>query len=243
MTELSKPGARAFLADLESLLKSLPNAQQMHRSICQTITLAKGDKSQRHLATPEAAFLNAYVVPTLYKVICNVSGMNEERAKHALLNEYWRCAKAFSIDSPGRTQYHPFSKVLGMSAESIYSEWTNLSRRALFQSCPDFALRNPFPYKIVFEGKYFSAGSLARARQELVRDIYQTFFYLGLPPVPQTKTSRAEWDYDYACLVAFDASKSGTLRQAWSNLPDTAAKTFWEGGNIYVMILGGDGRD
>jgi hypothetical protein len=52
---------------------------------------------------------------------------------------------------------------------------------ALTQSCPDFATRNPFPFKIVFEGKYFEKGGRDKATTELVTSIYQAFFYRGLP--------------------------------------------------------------
>jgi hypothetical protein len=43
--------------------------------------------------------------------------------------------------------------------------------------------------------------------------------------------------YEYACLLAFDASPGGTLHQSWESLPATVKRGFWEGANVYSMIL------
>jgi hypothetical protein len=58
--------------------------------------------------------------------------------------------------------------------------------------------------------------------------------------VPETKTHPA-WDYDYACLLAFDASAEGNFLYAWESLDTSVKKGFWESANIYVMILRGQG--
>jgi hypothetical protein len=107
----------------------------------------------------------------------------------------------------------------------------------LTQSCPDFALRKPFAHSIVFEGKYFARGSKEYAARQLVADLYQAFFYRGLPSVEATKRGHPEWDYDYACLLAFDASPAGSLKDAWDSLGSSVKKSFWEGANIFVMII------
>jgi hypothetical protein len=73
----------------------------------------------------------------------------------------------------------------------------------------------------------------------LVSDIYQAFFYRGLPRVDATKRGHPEWDYDYACLLAYDASPDGTLVAAWEALDSSVRQSFWDGANIYVMILRG----
>jgi hypothetical protein len=41
----------------------------------------------------------------------------------------------------------------------------------------------------------------------------------------------------YACLLAFDASPDGTLQQSWESLPGKVKRGFWEGANVYAMIL------
>jgi hypothetical protein len=98
----------------------------------------------------------------------------------------------------------------------------------LTQSCPDFALRDPFPYSILFEGKYFPRGSPELAQRHLVTDICQPSFYRGLPRLAATKR-HPEWNYDYACLMAYDASRAGTLTSAWKALPLETRRSFWEG--------------
>jgi hypothetical protein len=42
-----------------------------------------------------------------------------------------------------------------------------------------------------------------------------------------------------ACLFAFDATPEGHFLNAWSSLDSKVRKGFWEGANIYVMILRG----
>jgi hypothetical protein len=48
-----------------------------------------------------------------------------------------------------------------------------------------------------------------------------------------------ERKYDYACLMANDASPEGTLSSAWTELHPQTRRSFWEGANVYVMILRG----
>ena len=107
-----------------------------------------------------------------------------------------------------------------------------------YSSCPDMALRSPCPHKVVIEGKYFPKGSLQAAETELVTNIYQAFFYRSLPTVPET-SKHAAWDYDYACLLACDATEEGALLKAWTSLDKRVRKSCWEGANTYVMILSG----
>jgi len=105
-------------------------------------------------------------------------------------------------------------------------------------SCPDLALRAPSPYRTVFEAKYHSAPGVVRAETELVRNIYQAFFYLALPRLLETKT-HAAWDYEYACVLAYDATADGAMVQAWGSLPTEVKSACWTGANVYVMILRG----
>jgi hypothetical protein len=235
-------GAHAFLEQVERELNaSLPPPDEMERYIRETVKRAKANYSERHLRLPEAAFLNGYAIPKLAELIAGKLSPNEVR--EALLNEYHPSMPWLSCASPARTLKHPFTKVLGASAETIYARWADSTNpSALVQSCPDFALRKPFQHAILFEGKYFASGSLQYAKRALVNDIYQAFFYRGLPFVEATKRGRAAWDYEYACLLAYDASREGTLKSAWEGLPERVRESFWNGANIYVMILGGQGR-
>jgi len=237
-----KDDAHRFLTKLEKSLQALPSAYEMHAWVRSTTQANKGPRGDRHLRGPEAAFLNGHVIPALFRAICD-EGLSVPDARRALLNENHPSLPQYSVDSPARTVRHPFTKTIGTSPEKIYERWVDPDNAsALVQSCPDFALRAPFPHSIVFEGKYFTQGSSKHGKQELVRDIYQAFFYRGLPSVEETKRGRAGWAYEYAVLIAYDASPLGTLRNAWDDLPSKVRNGFWSGANLYVMILGGSGR-
>jgi hypothetical protein len=89
---------------------------------------------------------------------------------------------------------------------------------------------------VVFEGKYFERGAAKKAETDLVTNIYQAFFYRSLPRIDGT-AKRPAWDYDYGCLLACDASPEGTLRAAWDGLSTKVKEGFWDGANIYVMVV------
>ncbi|MGC1649905.1 MAG: hypothetical protein WA741_29115 [Candidatus Sulfotelmatobacter sp.] len=178
-------------------------------------------------------------LPVVFGLLQTRSGLSLEQARRALLNEYHRTMPDISCQSPIRWERHPFRKVLGASASDIYRGWANPDTgHALTQSCPDFSLRDPFPHSILFEGKYFPRGSLEFAQRQLVALIYQAFFYRGLPRLAPNK-KHPEWSYDYACLMAYDGSPGATLSSAWKELPARTQRSFWEGANVYVMILRG----
>ena len=105
-------------------------------------------------------------------------------------------------------------------------------------SYPDMALREPFPFKTVFECKYFRQGDLQAGMTALVEGVYQAFFYLGLPRHPET-AKRPAWEYDFACLLALDVSEKGGLKKAWERVSETVKAGIWDGANICVMILRG----
>jgi len=71
----------------------------------------------------------------------------------------------------------------------------------------------------------------------LIDGVYEAAHYRGLPKVPSKSTGEPEWDYDFGCLLAYDASDGGTLEAAWKSVRNKSA--FWGGGNIYVMIIRG----
>lgn len=230
MDGTTKDQALEFLKELETTLnRELPAPTEMESWIRNTVAAAKSDDKQKHLRLPEAAFLNGQALPVLFAVLGTHGGLSREQAQRALLNEYHRTMPDISRQSPIRWERHPFRKTLGVSASDIYRGWTNPENgRALTQSCPDFSLCDPFPHSILFEGKYFARGSLELAQRELVTDIYQAFFYRGLPHLAATK-KRLESSYDYACLMAYYASRAGTLTSAWTALHPQTRRSFWEG--------------
>ena len=70
------------------------------------------------------------------------------------------------------------------------------------QSCPDFAFREPFPYKVVFEGKYFEKGGREWAQNELPALIYQAFSTAHCPMWPNTNPRQDGITTSRACLPA-----------------------------------------
>jgi hypothetical protein len=155
-----------------------------------------------------------------------------------MLGEYLAMRKDYTGNtSPQRQARHPFGKGIGDKPQTIMRRWKgDPPNKETIKSAPDLALRSPFPFNIVFELKYFDKGGAEKAATELVTDLYQAFFYRALPYVPPTK-QYPSWDYEYACLLAFDASPDGTLHQSWESLPATVKRGFWEGANVYSMIL------
>lgn len=238
----NKTLAHAFFKTLEKALnKRLRKPAEMKNWLQQTVTAAKTDERQGHLRNAEAAFLNGEVIPVLFDTMLNGPwAVTKEQAQDALLNEYFKYMPQFSKGSPSRSQSHPFEKKIGARATDVYKRWAGRSKGgALRQACPDFGLaRPPFPVSAVFEGKYFASGSREAAERELATNIYQAYFYRSLPDVPATKR-RPPWRYDYACLLAYDATRDGTLRSAWNDLDVKVRDNFWSGANVFVMILGG----
>lgn len=244
MTEIDtrvtqKHEAYQFLKGLQKHLNAnLPSPQQMRKEIQDIVTISRKDNAQKHLNMPEAAFTNHFLIPRIFDVVSERVG--KDKARQCLLSEYIAMRKDYCWNtSPQRQERHPFSKGIAHKPQAIMRRWKGEPNKQTIQSAPDLALRDPFPFNIVFELKYFDKGGLEKATTELVADLYQAFFYRALPYVPPTKRYPS-WDYNYACLLAFDASPDGTLHQSWESLPPKVKRGFWEGANVYAMILRSD---
>jgi hypothetical protein len=238
MTPAQKSEAHIFLTKLQSTLNSsLPSAGEVRKMVEDISVASKLDDSKQHTRYPESAFINYFIIPKLSEFIHVAASLSKSDARQALLAEGFRTAElnVYCSGSPARTVGHPFTKLFNATPEAIALKWT--ADGSLTNACPDFALRPPFPFKIVFEGKYFVDGSLDKARRDLVTNIYQAFFYRALPYV-EAKHKGSTWDYDYSCLLAYDASEGGNLKHAWDQLVPKVKNGFWEGANVYVMILG-----
>ncbi len=72
----------------------------------------------------------------------------------------------------------------------------------------------------------------------MANDIYQAFFYRSLARVAEMAT-RPAWDYEYACVLAYDGTGDGALHRAWDGLRPRIGKACWDGARVYVMILRG----
>jgi len=232
---LLKDDALRFLEVLKATLNAeLPPLSELRSTVREIAAASKADDTKAHLRSPESVFLNHFVIPKIFRAI-RTHGIGDVEARQSFLCEGYANAdlSVFCSGTPARTEPHPFTKLMGSNAKEIALKWKG---NALTQACPDFAFRNPFPFKIVFEGKYFEQGSAEKAARDLATNIYQAFFYRSLPYVAPKKSGVA-WDYDFACLLAYDASPNQTLLTAWNDLAESVRSGFWEGANVYVMIL------
>lgn len=221
--ERGRSEALVFIQDLQTELAGIPSAE-VHEWLRNT----KSDF--------EAQFLTKFVHPRIFQFLSERLG--RERAKEAFLAESSQARKqGFASGSPASTKKHLFTKRLGMPARSLVDRWWGGGQRqALSQSCPDFAFRSPCTHRIVFEAKLFRRGGIDAAKSDLVRGIYQCFYYLGQPSVPSVG-KRPAWDYEYACLLAYDCSAAESMTEAWVQKAGKIRSDCWESSNIFVIVL------
>jgi hypothetical protein len=229
-----KVNARTFLSGLEEELnKLLPAPIQMRTLMA---TLAKNGKGPSRIC--ENIFIYNYALPIVTDYMKTVKGIGPDEVRRSMLCEYHEQVRSTSSGNPFRRAGHPFRKDSKLDVDKIMQTWTKEGTSPLNQAFPDFAVRPPFPHKVVFEAKYFSGNTEAAAKSALVGGAYETMFYRSLSPLPATSDPNDPgWDYDYGCLLAYDASEDGLLKKAWGTVRCKGA--FWNGGNIFIMILRG----
>jgi len=236
--------ARAFFKRLERHLASaIPPPEAVRQDLAATVKAAKAlpPKSPgKACSFPEGAFLNGYVIRPLHQFLVTECRFSPEEARQALLTESHLNNPDASSGSPVRPGAVPFRK-LASSPRAVLDSWRarkgQKAVRPLVQNaCPDLAIREPSPVRVVFEAKYFCSERESAAERELVASIYQAFFYRALPRRPPTKTA-AGWDYEYACVLMYDASPNAVLLRTWKSLPRAVEAACWTGANVYVMVL------
>ena len=184
----------------------------------------------------ESAFIGEYVMPTLE---ASLRESEMRRDKHGtdplnLIRVGFAAPKRYR--TCGAVPSHPFGK-LWRTPEEVYDRWIGKGKHShvpLIQSYPDVNLLSP--YRILFECKYFNSNPKNPARVQLVKDLRETFFYLGLPALPSTPKQAAR-DFRYGCYLAYDASDRLALSRAWSDLPAKVRNSFWDQANIFVMVF------
>lgn len=228
----AKSEANEFLNGLSYFLKEkIPCRAEVAAEIQKMAKKqGKGEKEVPY----ENYFLRLFVIENLFKYV--VLKVGQERARGSMACESYEHFPEISASTPASLLKSPFKKVLGASTRSTVKKWWDLSKPPVAEACPDISLQSP--HKIVFEAKYFRYGEIGAAKTVLVSSIYQCFFYRGLPKWQGNKT-RAAWDYDYACLLAYDATEKHSLSRAWDALHKDVKKGCWDGSNIYVMLLPG----
>lgn len=96
-----------------------------------------------------------------------------------------------------------------------------------YRACPDFAIRNPLPFSVVGEVKYFKSESPERAVTELYNASRQALFYLGT----------FHNAYDSALLVVADASRSHAFFKGLELLKPDLLGRFGQASGIHLLPL------
>jgi hypothetical protein len=235
INDIQKREAKAFLIELQQELNDqLPDAATLRQEIPRIIASRPGDPSKVHLGTPEYVFINHFAIPIIFDAMQSIEGIEENEARKSLLCEFYRHMPKYCITTAARAVPSPFlKKNLNAKTSEIMKTWL---AGKVEKACPDLAFTEPFPHRVVFEGKYFK-GSTQDAANELVANIQQAFFYRSFPYVATGPNGRPEWNYDFSCLLACDASDDGSLLAAWNAIPEKVRAAFWDGANLYVMIV------
>ncbi len=236
--KLSREKVEDFLSGLSRHLQSkLPSKDAV---VSQVARLSSGQRSQvweRKPEGPESAFIGEYVLPNLEEFLRErINDMPKDSDPLSLIRVGFAAPGKYVSHGYAFYPGHPFGKVF-RKPDVIYARWKGEGKKAsvpLIQSWPDITLL--FPYRILFECKYFKTRLKNPAKVQLVTDLYETFFYRALPRRPPT-AKRAAWDYEYACYLAYDATDDGWLSKAWNGLAKEIRNSFWERANIFVMIL------
>lgn len=230
-TSDDREGAKNFLRGLQKYLNERLKSDAVRRKLHEYAATVKRDKPNLKDVSHEALFSNNLVVPAIHE---HLSSLVSD-ARQALLAEGYANFRQMASGSPASSLRFPFTKQFSAVGKIVQS-WWNGSGESIQNACPDFALHAPSPYTVVGEAKYFRKGGVEAAKTELVRGVFQCFYYRGLPRIPGNK-SRPAWDYDYACLLAYDASENGSLVKAWEAVDPKVKVACWEGANIFVMVL------
>lgn len=231
--------AHRFFQDLEEHLNQrIPVPRKLREKVAEVVRRAEASADRREAwkKRPESAFLNEYIFRRVHEFVASWDRMSDKTAREALLVEGYRHNPKIASGSPRRSMVHPLPKV-PCDPDSIMDHWKKRGLKPVLGGrFPDMALREPFPYKTVFECKYFDGRGFDKGEPALVKGVYEAFYYRGLPRLPKGSWGNA-WDYDFACFLASDASNDGGLKEAWESVRKTVKSSIWDGANIYVMIL------
>ncbi len=194
-------------------------------------------------AANEGLFLEELVLPAIPTYLQQnlappATDTHDERIRKAFLAESTKVRdEGLASKSPASAKKYLFTKVGGNPKQIVNLWWDKGYKKGqTTQSCPDWAFRAPCPYTVVFEGKLFRNGSTERGRTELLNGIYQCFYYRAHPQTPEDEKHPA-WNYDYACLFAYDVSENKSLVTAWDELNQDVKDSCWDSANLFVMVL------
>jgi len=235
-TAFVSESAHAFLKRLEEFLSAkFPS----HSAISEEFESFPGRPnglSGGKAESYEGPFFKKYVVPNVHKfLITKEEKLDPDKAKKALLAEGFVDLPDFASDTPASKERYPYKKNIVATLRNARNDWWE-NKASLSNSCPDLALRSPCEHRIVFEGKLFRNGGVEKAKTVLVNGIFEAFFYRGVPTLLRGKEQYSS-GYDYACLLAYDASPLGALQKAWREMNKDVALSLWNQLHVYIMIL------
>ena len=185
----------------------------------------------------ENRFVKKFILPKVSSYLQLVLGAPEKACKAFLTEAESPKKEKIASGSPASQNRHLFTKLLGVTSASVVKLWWDKRQKfPMAQSCPDWAFREPCPYKVVFEAKLFRDGGIEKAKTQLVQGVYQCMFYRGQPAAPRTAT-HTEWDYEFACLMAYDVSEQQSLVKAWDSVREEVSEGCWDSANIFVLVL------
>jgi hypothetical protein len=224
--------AFAFLRSFQDTLESkLPSREAL---VAEMDVLSKDGVSDHQIR--ENRFIYHFIIRQLHSHMQTVPGIGADEARRSIFCEYHAKVSDIASGNAFRRLGAPLGKQRGKSTSDIIRGWMKgKTSYPINQAYPDLAVREPFPHSIVFDIKYFESSDASVAEADLVGGVYEVMHYRGLPPVAPTSVSDPGWGYDYACLLACDVSESGALASTWKSV--VAKEAFWEGANVFVMIV------
>lgn len=230
----SKADAFAFLAGLEGRLKAnLPPPAEMRASVDAIWNKPAHAKTpQERLACRENVFLYHFALPEIFEHVRSAVDFDVGAAVRSLGCEYYQKFPQYAGSNGLRRAGYPFAKKMGLASRTVMTTWKRARRTfPLNQTFPDLALFEPFPFRIVFDGKFFDQDSLPAGESALVEGVYEVAHYRGLP-------RERGCSYDFGCLLAYDASDDGYMEHAWQTVAQKSL--FWEDANVFVAIIRGN---
>jgi hypothetical protein len=231
-TKTAKEAAYNFLKQLEKRLNGAVRPPMELKAVVDAIwqkpTHLKTEREK--IESKENIPFFSLAIPQIFELAKTEAALTDAEMRKALRCVYCGKFSEFSDSNVFRKSGYPFSKKWGLSTSEVMRSWQKPQSSTVpaNQAWPEAGLVAPFPWRIVFEAKYFEEESLSAAERSLVSGVYETAFYRGLP-------ADDDWSYDFGCLLAYDVSEKGHLKQAWESVVDK--RLFWEHGHFFVMIV------
>jgi hypothetical protein len=231
-TETVKEAAYNFLKQLEKALNGAVRPPMELKAVVDAIwQKPKHLKTEREkIESKENIPFYLLAIPQIFELAKTEAALTDAEMRKALRCVYYEKFPEFSASNVFKKSGYPFTKKWELSTNEVMRSWQKPQSSTVpaNQAWPEAGLVAPFPWGILFEAKYFEEESLSAAESSLVSGVYETAFYRGLPPDD-------DWSYDFGCLLAYDVSEKGHLKQAWESVVDK--RLFWEYGHLFVMIV------